>query len=146
MDRVKINISNFKNPRFDTEKFSFTDKEEKSIVSELNKIEAIMPEKSEVIFSISKYENLFKGSLRIESHDIFTYGKNSSAIALFNMLRLRVEKNIMGRNQIHTQNTSDSLKISVPKKTKNNDLFPINLNLKPQDFLQIKKIKDTEKV
>ncbi len=116
MDRVKINISNFKNPRFDTEKFSFTDKEEKALASELNKIEAMIPEKIEVIFSISKYEDLFKGSLKIDSHDIFTYGKNSSAIALFNMLRMRVEKNIMAKNQIHTQNTSDFLKISVPKK------------------------------
>jgi hypothetical protein len=95
MDRVKINISNFKNPRFDTEKFYFTDKEEKSIVSELNKIEAMLPQKSDVIFSISKHENLFKGSLKIESHDIFTFGKNSSAIALFNMLRIRIEKSLL---------------------------------------------------
>ena len=99
MDRVKINIGNLKNPRFDMEKFSFTDREEKALTSGLNMIEAMFPEKIKVIFSISKYENLFKGSLKIDSQNIYTFSKNSSAINLFNILRIRVEKTILEENE-----------------------------------------------
>lgn len=132
MDRVKINISNFKNPRFDKEDFSFTDKEKKALSNELNKIEAMIPEESEVIFSVSKYEDLFKGSLKIDSHGIFIYGKDSSATALFNKLRAFVEKNILAKNQNQAQKKNDLINIAIPKNTKNKDLFPINFNLKPR--------------
>ena len=118
MDRVKINVSNLKKPRFDKEDFSFTDKEKKALSSELNKIEAMTSEKSEVIFSVSKYEGLFKGSLKIDSHGIFTYGKDFSATALFNKLRARVEKNILAKNQNHAEKENDLLNIAVPKNTK----------------------------
>jgi hypothetical protein len=132
MDRVRINISNLRNPRFDAEFFSFTVKEKKAISNGLNKIEAMIPEKSEAIFSITKFEGLFKGSLKIDSHNIFTYGKNSSAIALFNILRKRVEKNILMENQMCIVKENRSLGSLAPKKIKSRELLPINLNLKPR--------------
>lgn len=90
MDRVKINVNNFKYPRIKMEKFSFSKEEELDLSRELNKLESMFPEKGRSVFSVSKQNGLFSGSLSINSSGIYTYAKASTAIGLFYKLHDRI--------------------------------------------------------
>jgi hypothetical protein len=82
------------------EKFSFTKEEEASLNRELNKLELMFPERVQSIFSVSKQDGLFSGSLKIRSSDIYTYGKASTAIGLFCKLREKLKKRILEQNTL----------------------------------------------
>jgi len=100
MDRVRKNLSNFKFPRLAMEQFTFTTEEEATMVKNLNKLESMLSKKAQTIFSVSKIDALFSGSLKINSLDIYTHGKASSAIGLFCKLRKRVEIYVRHQNKI----------------------------------------------
>ena len=100
MDRVIINISNFKHPRIKMEQFSFTKEEEASLNKELNKLVSIFSEKVKTVFSVSKQDGLFSGSLKINSSDLYSYGKASTAISLFYKLRERIKKRVLEQSTL----------------------------------------------
>jgi hypothetical protein len=127
MDRVKINTSKLKNLRFDREHFSFTDKEQESMAIELDKLEKILTKKGQAIFSVSKYDDLFSGSLKIDTHNLFAYRKDFSVATLFYKLRLQLEKDILVANQKCINLNKNHLVPKIINKIKNTDLFPINL-------------------
>jgi len=91
MSSINVNRTNFKYPRLKMEDFSFSDNEEKLIINSLNKLESIFSEGAQIIFSISKQDDLFSGSLKIESLNIYSHGKCSSAMKLFFKLRESLE-------------------------------------------------------
>ena len=82
------------------EKFSFTKDEEVSLNKELNKLELMFPESVQSVFSVSKQDGLFSGSLKISSSDIYTYGKASTAIGLFYKLREKLKTRVLEQNTL----------------------------------------------
>ncbi len=109
MDRVNISNNSFDKLRFNMQDFTFSDKEEKVIFRELNRLENLLQDKSRAIFSVSKYDDIYRGSLKIDSHNIFMFGKDPSVIKLFYRLRAGVEKSISESKQAYTKKTGLSL-------------------------------------
>lgn len=102
MDRIKINISSFKYPRIELEDFFFTKEEKESLNMELNILELMFPERVQSIFSISKQDGLYRGSLKINSSTIFTYGKDVTAIGLFCKLRERLKARVLEQKMLNS--------------------------------------------
>lgn len=69
------------------ENLTFSQEEEDILNNELNKLEQMLPEKGPSVFLVSKQDGLFSGSLKIESSDVYAYGKASSAMGLFKKLK-----------------------------------------------------------
>ena len=82
------------------EKFTFTAKEEFTLNSELDKLESMLLIKGGSIFSVSKQDGIFSGSLKISSFDIYTYGKASTGLALFYKLRERLKLKILEQGEL----------------------------------------------
>lgn len=83
LSRIRININNFKYPRNEMEYFSFTLEEKIILEAGLDKLESMLSVKGESIFSISKQNGVFRGSLKINSSNIYTHGKASTGLGLF---------------------------------------------------------------
>ena len=100
LDRININISKFKYPRVKMEEFFFTKEEEESLNKELDKLELMFSEGTRSVFSLYKQDGLFSGSLKINSSDIYSYGKASTAIGLFYKLREKLKARISDQNTL----------------------------------------------
>ncbi|MFT6546080.1 MAG: hypothetical protein ACJAT2_003419, partial [Bacteriovoracaceae bacterium] len=70
------------------------EEEQQQMIVELDRLENIMNNKFKVVFSISKYEDFYSGSLKVEGLDIFSYGKDNFPNALFDKLKIRISKDI----------------------------------------------------
>ncbi len=82
------------------QEFSFTAKEEFTLNNELDKLESMLLIKGESIFSVSKQDGIFSGSLKMSSSDIYTYGKSSTGLGLFYKLRERLKLKILKQNEL----------------------------------------------